>query len=302
MAVVRGPQEQSRGVDGARGHHHDLRRVLLALAVAPDDHLVHGAARCSRLQALHEGVGQERDIGVLERGIHRQHLRVGLRPDQAGMAVAGGAADARAAIRALLVELDAERGVERPQARAGEVLGQVLQARLVTHRRVRVWLAGAGVRRVLAALAVHMVHALRARVVRLHLVVRDRPGRRDATVVPQLPEVGFAQAEQRGAVELGVAPHRVVRVRVQVAPVGVLPDLLRLVPAVHVHCPGVPVLLLTADVVAPLEQQDALPGRRESVHQRAPASPGPDHDQVVCVRHAPSSSFVAHGPPLVTRL
>src|SRR6266850_2471894 len=65
----------------------------------------------------------------------------------------------------------------------------------------------------LTALAVHMVHAFRARVVGLHLLVSDRPGRRDATVVPQLAEVGLAQAEQRGAVELRVAAHRVVRVR-----------------------------------------------------------------------------------------
>ena len=288
MAIVRRPQEQRRGVDGARGHHHHLRRVLFALAVAPDDHLVHRAARCSRLQALHESVGQERDVGELERGIHREHLRVGLRPDQAGVAVAGGAADARAAIRALLVQLDAERGVEWLQARAGEVLRQVLQARLVAHRRVRVWLAGVGVRRVLAALAVHVVHALRARVVGLHLVIGQRPGWRDAAMVPQLAEVRLAQAEQRGAVELGVAAHRVVRVRMQIAACRVLPDLFRLVSAVDVHCPRVPVLLLAADVIAPLEQQDALPG--------------PDHDHVVCVRHAASSTFVGRGRLCVTRL
>jgi len=239
MATVRGPQEQRRGIDGARGHHYDLRRIVLAVAVAPHDDLVHRAARCSRLQSIHEGVGQERDVGELERGIHREHLRVGLGPDQAGIAVAGGAADARAAIRALLVELDAERGVEWLQARTGEVLRQVLHARLVAHRRVRVRLRGVGIRRVLTALAVHMVHAFRARVVGLHLLVSDRPGRRDATVVPQLAEVGLAQAEQRGAVEL---------------------------------------------------------------HQRASASPGPDHDDVVCVRHATSSPFVAHGLPLVTGL
>ena len=68
---------------------------------------------------------------------------------------------------------------------------------------------------ILAALAVHVVQPLGLGVVRLELVVGDRPGRRDAAVMAQLAEVLAPQPEQRRAVELGVAADVVVGVRMQ---------------------------------------------------------------------------------------
>ena len=70
--------------------------------------------------------------------------------------------------------------------------------------------AGRWLGRVLAARAVHLVELLRLRVVRLHLVVADRPGRGDAVVVAQLAEVLRAQAVQRRAVELRGTADEVV--------------------------------------------------------------------------------------------
>ena len=88
------------------------------------------------------------------------------------------------------------------------------------------WLtAGNGIRRargrlggILAARAVDLVELLGARVVRLHLVVADRPRGREPVVVAQLPEVLRAQAVQRGAVELGRAAHAVVHLRLKRLP------------------------------------------------------------------------------------
>src|SRR5207248_9651157 len=106
------------------------------------------------------------------------------------------AADAGAAIRILSVDLDAERRVERLEPGAREVLGQLLQPRLVAHGGVRIRRARVRVGRVFAALTVHVVHALRAGIEGLQLVVRDGPGGRDAAVVTQLAKVLLAQPEE----------------------------------------------------------------------------------------------------------
>src|SRR5512143_3046904 len=111
-------------------------------------------------------------------------------------------------------------------------------------------------------------------VVGLELVVRDRPGRRHAAVVPELAEVLAPEPEQRRAVELGVAAHPVVRVRVEILPLRVTPVLARLVATLDVHRPGAPVVGLTGYVVAALEEQDPLARGRQAVEQGAAAGSG----------------------------
>ena len=106
-------------------------------------------------------------------------------------------------------------GVEGVVADRGEVVGELLDARLVGDRRERVGRARGRFGRVLATGAVHAVELLGLRVVGLHLLVGDRPRRRDAVVVAQLAEVLLAQAVQRGAVELGCAADVVVHLRLE---------------------------------------------------------------------------------------
>ena len=108
-----------------------------------------------------------------------------------------------------------------------EVVGELLDARLVADRRERVRRARRRLGRVLAARAVHLVALLGERVVRLHLVVADRPAGRDAVVVGELAEVLLAQAVQRRAVELGGAADEVVHLRLE-----------RLAVARRTRCPG----------------------------------------------------------------
>ena len=76
-------------------------------------------------------------------------------------------------------------------------------------------------------------------------------------MVTELAEVLLAQAEQGRAVELGVPSHPVVRVRMEVLALDVLPDLLGLVLAVEIDLAGIPGVLLARHVVAPLDEEDA---------------------------------------------
>src|SRR6187551_3726493 len=114
-------------------------------------------------------------------------------------AVAVGAAHTGAVGRVLLVEQDPAGGVEGVVAGGFELIGELLDPRLVRHGRVRVRRAGRRLRWILAPCSVHLVELLGLRVVGLQLVVRDRPGRRDAVVVTELAEVLRAQPVERGA-------------------------------------------------------------------------------------------------------
>src|SRR6266702_1030234 len=109
----------------------------------------------------------------------------------------------------------------------------------------------------------------------------------------QLAEVALAQPEQRGAVELRVAPDVVVRVRMEFLAVLVPPLFLRAVAALEHDRLSVPVLLLARHVVAALEQQDAFAGGSEAVGQRAAARAGADDDDVVVVHARLLRSAVA---------
>ena len=283
MAVARRAQQQRRRVDGARGDDDDVAKVVFGGPVAAHDHPRDLAPGRARLQALDVGAGQQRRVGMREGRIDAHRLRVGLGADEAGMPVAGRAADARALLRLALVEHDPERHVERPQPLAREVVGERLDPRLVAHDRMRVRRAGRWIRRVHAPLAVDLIETLGARVVRLEVLVGDRPRRRHAGGVLELAEVLAAHPEQGGAVELRVAPHPVVGVRMQVAARGVAPDLLRGVLALEVDRARGPVVLLARHVTAALEQQDALARRRQRVEEGAAAGARADDDEVVTV-------------------
>jgi len=78
-------------------------------------------------------------------------------------------------------------------AGGGEVVGELLDARLVGDGREWIRLACRRLGRVLAPGAVHVVELFGLRVVGLELVVGDRPGGRDAVVVAKLAEVLLAK-------------------------------------------------------------------------------------------------------------
>jgi hypothetical protein len=163
--------------------------------------------------------------------------------------------------------------MKRPKPLPSEVIAEVLYARLVADRRVWVWAACGRVGRVFAALAVDMVEMLRLKIVGFKIVIGDRPGGRDAPVVADLAEVFFAKTEEGGAVEFGIAPHIIVRVRVELFAVRVMPLLFSLIPAFEVYDARRPVLFLARDVASALDNQYAFARRGEFVSKRAAAGP-----------------------------
>jgi hypothetical protein len=186
-------------------------------------------------------------------------------------------------VAALGVELDPERHVKRPQPGRRKVVGELLDARLVRDGRMRVGAARGRLARVDAALAVHVVQMLGLQVVGLEVLVGDRPRGRYPAVMADLAEVFPAHAEQRRAVEFGVAADVVVGVGVERVAVAVPPHLLCLVFTLHVDGTRVPVVLLARDVVAALEQENALAAGRELPSERAAAGAAADDDHVVVV-------------------
>jgi len=164
-----------------------------------------------------------------------------------------------------------------------ERVGELLDARLVRDRRMRVRPTGGRLGRVLAAGAVHLVELLRLRVVRLELVVGDRPRRRQPVVVPQLAEVLLAQAIQRRPVQLRGSADEVVDLRLERRAALVEPRVRRHIAVLDEHVLRQPVLRLARQPIAALEQQDALPGRGEVTCERASAGAGADDDDVVVV-------------------
>ena len=124
---------------------------------------------------------------------------------------------------------------------------------------------------------------LRLVIPRREIGVGHRPGGRHAAGVGHLLEVAFAQAKQRGTIDLGVAAHIVVELRREGAAVLVHPLLVGLIPALHEHRLGTPIRFLARQILAAFQHQDALAGGRQALRQCRAARPAADHDQVVVI-------------------
>src|ERR1700758_3039939 len=113
--------------------------------------------------------------------IDAYNLRVGLGTDQTGKAVAGIAANAAALVRVLLVEHDPDRYMEGLEARTCEVIGQLLNARLMADGGPGIGGLRRRFGRIFSAVSVHLIQILGLRVVRLQVVITERPRGRDAS-------------------------------------------------------------------------------------------------------------------------
>lgn len=230
MPLVRGTQQQHRGVHRAARHHHDVgAEARLRSVLHRRDDLGDRAAAGVGLQPADIGTGDHLHVVVPQGGVDTDHLRVRLAAEQAGEAVHPVAADAHAVVGGaalrVLDEVHPDRQVEGVQPVVREVLAELLDPRLVLHRRVGVLRADGSLARVLAVPAVHEVEVFRLGVVRLQVRVADRPGGREPAVVAQHAEVLGAQPEQRGAVELGVPADVIVDLGREPVTVFVVPEL-----------------------------------------------------------------------------
>src|ERR1700757_1363481 len=109
--------------------------------------------------------------------IDAYNLRVGLGTDQTGKAIAGIAANAAALVRVLLVEHDPDRYVEWLQTRTREVVGQLLDSRLMGDSGPGIRGTGFRFGGIFSSVSVHLIQILGLRVVRLQIVIADRPCR-----------------------------------------------------------------------------------------------------------------------------
>jgi hypothetical protein len=146
----------------------------------------------------------------------------------------------------------------------------MLNALFVTNCRILVRRAGPRLGWIFTTITVYLIKMLRSRVIRLELVVTDRPGGRDTTVMSNLTKVFLSQTKQSGAVELRVTTDEIVRVRMQLLAVAVAPRFFRVVFGLEVYGARAPVVLFTRNVIAAFEEQDLLARGREAVSQRAP--------------------------------
>ena len=94
MRVARRGQEELGGVGRAARDDDDVGREALGLAAALDDDLGDLGPGSVRPELHDSRIREQRDVRMLERGPHAEHVRVGLRVHEAGEPVAGRAADA----------------------------------------------------------------------------------------------------------------------------------------------------------------------------------------------------------------
>ena len=112
---------------------------------------------------------------MLERGPHAQNLGIRLRLDEAGKSIAILTAHTLAVGHIRLVEHDAAGRVEGMVARAFEVVGELLDARLVGDGGKGIGIAAWWLGGILSACAMDTIHALSLGVVGFEGLVSQRP-------------------------------------------------------------------------------------------------------------------------------
>src|SRR5262249_34704849 len=177
-------------------------------------------------------------------------------------------------------EHHAERNMERLEHEPSEIITELLHPRLMADRRMWVGSAGGWIRGIFRPAAVDLVEMLGLRIIGFQVFVRDRPRGRETAPVLDLAEVLPAKAEERGAVELGVAAHPVVGVGMKLPTFSVAPHFFR---AFFPHQVG-PLPYSICPPHGP-NSRPALPGNPvsrmgQAMRQRATTCSGPDDDHI----------------------
>src|SRR5581483_6159642 len=154
-------------------------------------------------------------------------------------------------------------------------------------RRMRIRTRRSGIGRILAAIPVDVIDMLSLCVVGLKVVIRDRPRGRYAAVMTHFAEVFTTEPKQRGAVKLGISADIVIRMRMKLASVAIVPNLFGVVFRLEIHRRGAPVIFLAGNVVASLEDENLFSGRGE-LRGESPASGARADDDHVVMAHESS--------------
>ena len=187
-------------------------------------------------------------MGVLQRRVHANHLRICFAVDQAWKSIKRGTSYASTGVQGLsvfFVKQDAERQRERMMADTSQIVEQLLNARFVAHRRMTIGRAGRTFGRIDPVLPVDMIKMLRLGVVRLEVLIAQWPRRRDAAVVPDFSEVLLAESQQGRAINLGIPADVILNAGVKRLSVLVIPGLLGPILRFEEDGPGIPVVFLS---------------------------------------------------------
>src|SRR5215469_5966231 len=177
-----------------------------------------------------------------------------------------------------------------------QIVAQLLNAWLVAYVWIEIGTARRRFGRVAAALAVDAIQVFGSAVIRLQLLIADRPGRRDPAVMLDLAEILLAQSDQSRPVKFGIPANEIVRAGMKFLAVLVVPRFLDVVFALTDYGLSVPIVFLARDVATPFEKQNSLASGSQRVCQGSPSGSRPYDDYVVMVisRHGISPDAYAH--------
>ncbi len=134
-------------------------------------------------------------------------------------------------------------------------------------------------------MTVHTIDRFGPGIVRLEVLITERPIRRGAAFVLEGRKVFLPETWERGSVDLGVPTHVVMNSRVVWSPRGIVPRLSSPVPVLQENGSSIPVLRLLRQIVALLNQQDPRSGVTQSIDQRPATRACPDDYDVVVMVH-----------------
>ena len=271
MGLGRRAQQQDRRHDRPRRQHDDRCRQGLAIR-QPDGG---DAAIRPGVEPVDGGAGAQRDVGVLQ----RQRKAHGFRVHLAAAGVRKGI-PWRAPLGQPAVDIHPQRQRGRVQPHARQTAAQVGDGGFVRDGGKGI---GARMRRfgrVLADLAAHLIEGFGLLVPRLQRVIAKGPAGRRALDMAQGGEILRAVADQHGAVEFRIPAAIVIIAGVEGRARRVQPFLVGAEMAAGKDRVGVARLGRVFQPVAPLEDQDAQPRRRQRGGQRGPAHARADDDDI----------------------
>jgi hypothetical protein len=299
MFVVGGLEENDGGVDGAGAEGDDGCFVLCGSGGVGvlDFYRGDGGSGGVGEEAEDARVGDEGDVGEMHDLANAVDVGVGFSVDEAGVAVAGVAADAPGGDGIGGVALEAEGNGEGADAEVADGGFDIGHAGFVGEGRVGVGLGVEGLGGVVAAgvaagnrgcgaeIAVDVEELFGVGVEGLHVGVGDGPGGRDAALMLDDAEVFGAHAEHGGAVNFRLATDEVGLLGMEGLVILVVPGFGGVITVVEEDGGGVPVELLLREEGAALDDEDALACAGEMEGEGSAAGAGADDDCVEGIGH-----------------
>src|ERR1700691_2369287 len=141
--------------------------------------------------------------------------------------------------------------------------------------------------RINPVLPVDVIQMLRFRVIRLSVLITARRGGWDTAIVPAFAEILLAKSQQCRPINLGIPANVILNAWVKRLPVLVIPRLLGLVLRFEKNRAGLPIILFSGQVSAPLQKQNAFARGSKMIGERSTTSSSADDDDVkmILLRH-----------------